>query len=53
MRRQLEAAKASTRARQRIDRVLKKVTDDRSTPVRNSRRVPGRTRSAAQRKVAT
>ena len=42
MRRQLEAAKASTRARQRIDKVLKKVPDDRSTPIRNSRRVPDR-----------
>jgi hypothetical protein len=53
MRRQLEAAKTSTRARQRIDRVLKKVPDDRSTPIRNSRRAPGRTRSAAKRKVAS
>ena len=53
MRRQLDAASTSTRARQRIDRVLKKVPDDRSTPVRNSRRAPGRTRSAAKRTVAS
>ncbi len=53
MRRQLEAAQTSTRARQRIDRVLKKVPDDRSTPVRDGRRAPGRPRSAAKRKVAS
>jgi len=53
LRRQLEAAKVSTRARQRIDRLLKQVPDDRSTPIRNSRRSPGRTRSAATRPVAS
>jgi predicted transcriptional regulator of viral defense system len=54
MRRQLEAARVSTRARQRIDRVLKQVPDDSSsTPVRNRRRVSNRTRSAAQRKGAS
>lgn len=53
MRRQLEAAKVSTRARQRIDRVLKQVPDDRSTPVRYSRRSPSRARSAAKRTVAS
>lgn len=53
MRRQLEAAKVSIRARQRIDKVLKQVPDDRSTPVRNSRRSPGRARSAAKRTVAS
>ncbi len=53
MRRQLEAAKTSTRARQRIDRVLKKVPDDRSTPLRHSRRAPRRTRSSTKRTVAS
>jgi hypothetical protein len=53
MRPQLESAKTSTRARQRIDRILKKVPDDRSTPVRNIRRAPGRTRSATKRTVAS
>ena len=52
MRRQLEAAKVSIRARRRIDKVLKQVPDDRSTPVRNSRRSPGRARSAAKRTVS-
>jgi predicted transcriptional regulator of viral defense system len=53
MRRQLEAAKASVRARQRIERVLKQVPDDRSTPVRNSRGSPGSARGATKRKVAS
>ena len=53
MRRQLEAAKVSIRARRRIDQVMKQVPDDRSTPVRNSRRSPGRARSAAKRTVAS
>jgi predicted transcriptional regulator of viral defense system len=53
MRRQLEAAKVSTRARQQIDRLLKQVPDDGSTPVRNSRRSPGRARGAAKQAVAS
>ncbi len=39
MRRQLDTALASTRARQRIDRVLKQVLDERSTPIRNRSRL--------------
>jgi len=53
MRRQLEAARVSTRARQRIDRILKQVPDGSSTPVRNRRRVSNRTRGAAQRTGAS
>jgi predicted transcriptional regulator of viral defense system len=49
MRSQLETARVSTRARQRIDRILKQVPDGRSTPVRNRRRVSSRTRDQAQR----
>jgi hypothetical protein len=52
MRRQLEAARVSTRARQRLDRVLKQVPDDSSTSVRNRRRISSRTRSATQRTSA-
>jgi predicted transcriptional regulator of viral defense system len=52
MRRQLEAARVSTRARQRIDRVLRQVPDDSSTAVRNRRRTSSRTRSAPQRTSA-
>jgi predicted transcriptional regulator of viral defense system len=43
MRRQLEAARVSTRARQRIDRIMKQVPDGSSTPVRHRRRVSNRT----------
>lgn len=53
MRRQLDTARVSTRARQRIDRILKQVPDGSSTPVRNRRRVSNRTRGAAQRTVAS
>jgi len=53
MLRHLEAAKVSIRARQRIDRVLKQVHDDRSTPARDSRRPLRSARSAAKRKVAS
>lgn len=49
MRRQLETARVSTRARQRLDRVLKQVPDDSSTPVRNRRRIPSRARGTPQR----
>ena len=53
MRRQLETAEVSTRARQRIDRVLKQVPDDRATPLRNARRPPRRARSTTRRNVAS
>lgn len=53
MRQRLEMAKVSVRARQRIDRVLKQVPDDRSTPVRNRKRAPRGARSAAPRKGAS
>jgi predicted transcriptional regulator of viral defense system len=50
MRRQLEVARVSTRARQRIDRVLRQVPNDSSsTPVRNRRRVSSRARGETQR----
>jgi predicted transcriptional regulator of viral defense system len=53
MRRQLETARVSTRARQRIERTLKQVPDGSSTPVRHRRRVSNRTRGAAQRTGAS
>ena len=53
MRRQLETARVSTRARQRIDRILKQVTHGSSTPVRHRRRVSNRPRGAAQRTGAS
>ena len=43
MRRQLETARVSTRARQRIDRILKQVPDGSSTPVHHRRLVSNRT----------
>jgi predicted transcriptional regulator of viral defense system len=46
---QMESARVSTRARQRIDRVLKQIADDGSTAVRNRRRVSNRARGATQR----
>jgi predicted transcriptional regulator of viral defense system len=49
MRRPLETARVSTRARQKIDRILKQVPDGSSTSVRNRGRVSNRTRGAAQR----
>jgi predicted transcriptional regulator of viral defense system len=52
MRRQLETARVSTRARQRLDRVLKQVPDDSSTAVRNRRRIPSRARGTPQRTSA-
>jgi predicted transcriptional regulator of viral defense system len=52
MRRQLESARVSTRARQRLDRVLKQVPDDSSTSVRNRRRVSNGARGATQRTSA-
>jgi predicted transcriptional regulator of viral defense system len=45
----LEDARISTRARQRLDRVLKQVTNGSSTSVRNRRRVSSRARGAPQR----
>lgn len=52
MRRQLEMVRVSTRGRQRIDRVLKQVPDDRSTAVRNRRRPSVGARSTAKRTIA-
>ena len=51
-RRQLEDARVSTRARQRLDRVLKQVPDGSSTSVRKRRRVSSRARGAPQRASA-
>lgn len=42
MRRQIEAVKTTTRARQRVNRILKQVPDGDATPVRNSRRASRR-----------
>jgi predicted transcriptional regulator of viral defense system len=42
MRQQIEAVKTTTRARQRIDRILKQVPDGDATPVRNSGRASRR-----------
>lgn len=42
MRPQIEAVKTTTRARQRVDRILKQVPDGDATPVRNSRRASRR-----------
>ena len=42
MRRQVEAVKTTTRARQRIDRILKQVPNGDATPVRNSGRASRR-----------
>jgi len=42
MRKQLDTARVGTRARQRIDRILKPLRDGSSTPVRNRRRVSNR-----------
>jgi hypothetical protein len=53
IRRQLETARVSTRARPRIDRILKQVPDGSSTPVRDRRRVSNRARGAAQRTGAS
>jgi predicted transcriptional regulator of viral defense system len=53
MRRQLETARVSTRARQRIDRVLKQIPDDSSTSVHNRRRASNSARGAGQRTVTT
>jgi predicted transcriptional regulator of viral defense system len=52
MRRQLQSARVSTRARQRLNRVLKQVPDDSSTSVRNRRRVSNGARGATQRTSA-
>jgi len=49
----LETARVSTRARQRIDRILKQAPGGSSRPVRNRRRVLNRTRGADQRTVAS
>lgn len=52
MRRQLEEARVSTRARQRLDRVLKQVPDGSSTSVRKRGRVSSHARGATQRASA-
>jgi predicted transcriptional regulator of viral defense system len=49
---QLEDARITTRARQRLDRLLKQVTNDGSTSVRNRRRLSSRARGAPQRASA-
>jgi predicted transcriptional regulator of viral defense system len=51
-RRQLEGARVSTRARQRLDRVLKQVPDASSTSVRKRGRVSSRARAPSQRASA-
>jgi predicted transcriptional regulator of viral defense system len=53
MRGQFETVRVSTRARQRLDRILKQVPDGSSTPVRHRRRVSNRPRGAAQRTGAS
>ena len=53
MRRHLETARVSTRARQRLDRILKQVPDGSSTPVRHRRRVSNSARGPAQRTGAS
>jgi predicted transcriptional regulator of viral defense system len=52
MRRQLETLNTTTRARQRIDRILKQVPDGDSTSVRDSRRPSRRARSTTARTVS-
>jgi len=49
IRRQLETARVSTRARERIDRILKQVPDGSSMPLLHRGRVSNRTRVAVQR----
>ena len=51
-RRQIEDATVSTRARQRINRVLKQVPDGRSAPIRNSRGATDRPRNTPARTVS-
>jgi len=53
MRRQLGTVRVSTRARQRIDRILKQVPDASSTSLRHHRRVSDRARGTAQRTGAS
>lgn len=53
MRRQLETVTTTTRARQRIDRILKQVPDGDSTSVHNSKRPSRRARSTAARTVSS
>ena len=52
-RRQIEDVTVSTRARQRINRVLKQVPDGRSTPIRNSRGTTDRPRNTPARTVSS
>jgi hypothetical protein len=46
--RQLDSARVSTRARQRLNRVLKRMPDDGSTSVRNRQRLSNRAWGATQ-----
>ena len=52
-RRQLEDITVSTRARQRINRILKQVPDGHSTPIRNSRGATDRPRNTPARTVSS
>jgi predicted transcriptional regulator of viral defense system len=52
-RRQIEDVAVSTRARQRINRVLKQVPDGRSTPVRHSGGTTDRSRNTPARTVSS
>lgn len=52
MRRQLEMVATTTRARQRIDRILKQVLDGDSTSVRNGRRPSRRPRNTPPRTIS-
>lgn len=52
-RRQLEDAAVSTRARQRLNKILKQVPDGRPTPLRNGRGASDRPRNAPTRAVSS
>jgi predicted transcriptional regulator of viral defense system len=52
-RRQIEDVKVSTRARQRINRILKQVPDGHTTPIRHSRGATDRPRNTPTRTVSS
>ena len=52
LRRQIEHATVSTRARQRINRILKQVPDGHATPIRHSRGATDRPRNTPARTVS-
>ena len=52
-RRQIEDVKVSTRARQRINRILKQVPDGHATPIRHSRGATDRPRNTPARTVSS